>query len=112
MIVPCNNLHPRLIFASKAAAYPIAIPVGLIPGLTHKYKSREQRLAMDKRSSFFVLSVGNDELFITLTSVHQKTLMFWILSEFGEVALGRQRGQVDFQLFLLQKNYNLFFNHF
>ncbi len=53
-----------LIFASKTGAYPIAIPVGLIPGLTHKYKSREQRLAMDKRFSLFAQSVGNDELFL------------------------------------------------
>ncbi len=63
MFVPGKPFQHSLVFAGKAETYPSDAPLkcstlGSAPGLTHKYKTRLERLARDKHSSLLRKSVN------------------------------------------------------
>ncbi len=65
MFVPAKPFQPNLMFAGKARAYPSEAPfrcciLGYAPGLTHKHKTKLERLARDKHSRLLRNSVNYD----------------------------------------------------
>jgi hypothetical protein len=90
--VPVKSFQPSLMFAGKAGAYPCEAhfrcsTLGYAPGLTHKHKTRLQRLARDKYSSLLSKGVTNNrKKFYNIGHWPQsyKTLYIWDLQIFAK----------------------------